>query len=219
MVIDADSWQDRHFSACPFGLQLRLLLGLGIISNPKTLIFPMTKEIPEDASEENPLPDLTRKIITRLGLQPHPEGGFFAETFRSTSLLTLPDGRVRASGTAIYYLLCTGTFSALHRVASDETWHFYDGAPLELTTITPEGVMQKVLLGRDLEAGELPQWVVPAGIWQGARPVSTGGADYSLVGCTVAPGFDFADFAMPDGAQLVNLFQQHAEEVRKLTRS
>ena len=157
-------------------------------------------------------------LIEKLGLKPHPEGGYFAETFRSSIEPTLTDGRVRAASTAIYFLLPSGSFSALHRVSSDEVWHFYDGEPLELVTITPEGVLECTLLGRNLTAGERPQHVVPAGVWQAARMAGAMGVGYSLVGCTVAPGFDFEDFDMPGRASLMQRFPRHAEFIRELTR-
>jgi predicted cupin superfamily sugar epimerase len=162
------------------------------------------------------------EIVTRLSLKPHPEGGYFVETFRSAMQLTLPDGRVRSAGTAIYFLLTAGTFSALHRVASDETWHFYAGDPLELSTITAEGTLKTITLGRDLESRHVLQYVVPAGIWQGASPINDGASkneEYTLVGCTVSPGFDFADFEMPNRAELLRLFPEHTATIRKLTRS
>ena len=157
-------------------------------------------------------------LIEKLGLKPHPAGGYFAETFRSSIEPTLTDGRVRAASTAIYFLLPSGSFSALHRVSSDEVWHFYDGEPLELVTITPEGVLECTLLGRNLTAGERPQHVVPAGVWQAARMAGAMGVGYSLVGCTVAPGFDFEDFDMPGRASLMQRFPRHAEFIRELTR-
>ena len=157
-------------------------------------------------------------LIEKLGLKPHPEGGYFAETFRSSIEPTLTDGRVRAASTAIYFLLPSGSFSALHRVSSDEVWHFYDGEPLELVSITPEGVLECTLLGRNLTAGERPQHVVPAGVWQAARMAGAMGVGYSLVGCTVAPGFDFEDFDMPGRASLMQRFPRHAEFIRELTR-
>ena len=157
-------------------------------------------------------------LIEKLGLKPHPEGGYFAETFRSSIEPTLTDGRVRAASTAIYFLLPSGSFSALHRVSSDEVWHFYDGEPLELVTITPEGGLECTLLGRNLTAGERPQHVVPAGVWQAARMAGAMGVGYSLVGCTVAPGFDFEDFDMPGRASLMQRFPRHAEFIRELTR-
>ena len=158
--------------------------------------------------------DQTQEIITRLGLQPHPEGGYYAETFRSRQLLALPDGRERAASTAIYYLLPFGICSAWHRVISDEVWHFYGGAPLGLVTITAEGRLEEVFLGDDLAAGQVPQHVVPAGVWQAARP---DGREWSLLGCTVAPGFDFADFEMPSRTALLELFPQHQEKILEFT--
>ena len=164
----------------------------------------------------------TQEIITRLGLQPHPEGGYFAETFRSPQILKLPDGRERAASTAIYYLLPSGVCSAWHRVNSDEVWHFYGGAPLRLVTIDrreegKEGAewrYEEVLLGADLAQGQLPQHVVPAGVWQAAKPE---GGEWSLIGCTVAPGFDFADFEMPGRAALLEFFPQHRERILEFT--
>jgi uncharacterized protein len=128
------------------------------------------------------------QVVELLGLQPHPEGGFYRETFRAPA----PDG-ARAASTAIYYLLRAGDVSAWHRVVdADEVWHHYAGAPLELI-LSPDGRERTSLrLGADLTAGERPQAVVPAGVWQAARP--RGG--WVLVGCTVAPGFEFASFEM-----------------------
>ncbi|HEY3566889.1 MAG TPA: cupin domain-containing protein [Thermoanaerobaculia bacterium] len=131
------------------------------------------------------------EVVRLLGLQPHPEGGFYRETFRAPA----PDGR-RAASTAIYYLLREGDLSAWHRVAdADEVWHHYAGAPLELTLSDGAG-RSSLRLGSDLAAGERPQAVVPAGVWQSARPL--GG--WVLVGCTVAPAFEFSSFEMaPSG--------------------
>jgi predicted cupin superfamily sugar epimerase len=128
------------------------------------------------------------EIIRLLGLQPHPEGGHFRETFR--------DGRVDADGravsTAIYYLLGVGEVSEWHRVDAAETWHFYAGAPLVLT-VSPDGHDAfSAHLGNDLAIGQRPQIVVPAGHWQTATTLG----EWTLVGCTVAPGFDFAGFEM-----------------------
>jgi predicted cupin superfamily sugar epimerase len=133
--------------------------------------------------------DLTaEKVVELLGLQPHPEGGFYKETFRAPA----SDG-VRAASTAIYYLLRAGDVSAWHRVVdADEVWHHYAGAPLELI-LSPDGRERTSLrLGADLATGERPQAVVPAGVWQAARPL--GG--WVLVGCTVAPAFQFSGFEM-----------------------
>jgi uncharacterized protein len=132
-------------------------------------------------------------LIARLALRPHPEGGYYAETFRSTARVTPEDGRgARAALTAIWFLLVEGTSSAWHQVDSDEAWHWYEGAPLELLVAPPGGgEIARVLLGPFAEGGT-PQYVVPAGWWQAARPVGA----YALVGCTVGPGFDFADFRL-----------------------
>jgi predicted cupin superfamily sugar epimerase len=127
------------------------------------------------------------EVVALLGLAPHPEGGFFRETFRSPAP---PSGR--GASTAIYYLLREGEVSAWHRVDADEVWHHYAGAPLELTLAADGGRRDAVRLGRDLAGGERPQAVVPAGVWQTARTL--GG--WTLVGCTVAPGFDFAGFEL-----------------------
>ena len=157
------------------------------------------------------------EIVARLGLKPHPEGGFFTESFRSPIRLTLPDGRIRSASTAIYFMLPAGSFSAFHKVSSDEVWHFYEGNPLELTTITPEGMLDRVTLGRSFAEGQRPQYVASAGVWQAAVPVD-GEYGYTLVGCTVAPGFDFADFEMPERAVLEALFPQHGTVIHALTR-
>jgi predicted cupin superfamily sugar epimerase len=143
------------------------------------------------------------EVVRRLGLGPHPEGGFYRETFRSPSLLHLPDGRVRPASTAIYYLLPRGARSAWHRVASDEVWHHYDGGALRL-----------YLLGQGehrLDAAH-PQAVVPAGVWQAAEPDGDG----VLCGCTVAPGFDFADFRLGELEELIRAFPDEADLVRRL---
>jgi uncharacterized protein len=121
------------------------------------------------------------EVVDRLGLKPHPEGGFYQETFRDDA------------STAIYYLLREGDRSAWHRVThAAEVWHYYAGAPLELCLSEGRGQKVVIRLGMDLAAGEKPQAVVPPGVWQSARPL--GG--WVLVGCTVAPGFEFASFEM-----------------------
>jgi predicted cupin superfamily sugar epimerase len=125
-------------------------------------------------------------VIGKLGLKPHPEGGYYAETHRIPS----PDGQ-RSPGTAIYYLLARGDRSHWHRVDATEFWHFYDGAPLELSLSPGKGVQPHVL-GPDLAAGQRPQVVVPPGHWQSARSLG----DWTLVGCTVSPGFEFSGFEM-----------------------
>lgn len=153
------------------------------------------------------------ELVRALGLQPHPEGGYYKETYRAPARVDTPRG-VRAAGTAIYYLLPRGTFAAWHRVTSDEVWHFYDGASLTLYLLG-EGGLETVVLGRDVARGERPQVVVPAGVLQAAVPRG----DYTLTGCTVAPGFDFADWEMPPREELLARYPEHAELMRQLTRA
>ncbi len=152
------------------------------------------------------LPPAARQLVERLALQPHPEGGFFRETYRAPLTLDaaalaphFPGGR--NASTAIYYLLAAGDRSRLHRIRADEVWHFYLGDPLQVVELTSDGNVRVTVLGCDFEAGQIPQHVVPAGHWFGACPAP--GSAYSLVGCTVAPGFDFADFEMADGSALL----------------
>ena len=169
----------------------------------------------EPMASDAALPPDVVELIARFGLFPHPEGGFYAETFRSNDTVTRADGASREASTAIYFLLPSGTFSALHVVAADEVWHHYYGGPLELTLISPEGHLQVIVLGDRLALGEVPQAVVPRGVWQAARPM---GDRAVLVGCTVSPGFRFDDFAMPSRDELIAAFPQHADLVRSLTR-
>lgn len=152
-------------------------------------------------------------VIRALGLKPHPEGGYYAQTFQSPTLLHAPQGP-RAASTAIYFLLQRGDFSHWHRVRSDEVWHFYAGEGLELHLLTDEGAYNLVRMGPDVLRGERPQAVVPAGVWQAARPLG----DYALVGCTVAPGFDFADFELPTREELQRRFPQHTQSIMAFTR-
>jgi uncharacterized protein len=128
-------------------------------------------------------------LIARLGLQPHPEGGHYRETFRD-------ENGGRAHSTAIYFLLRAGEASHWHRVDAVEVWHFYRGAPLELLIAKPDAKPVRHVLGNAIEIGEAPQIVVPAHAWQSARSLG----EHSLVGCTVAPGFEFTQFelAPPD---------------------
>jgi predicted cupin superfamily sugar epimerase len=129
------------------------------------------------------------EVIRLLGLAPHPEGGHFRETFRDARLI---DGK-RAASTAIYFLLARGERSHWHRVDAVEIWHYHAGAPLRLeTAASSTGPVARVTLGPDLAAGMRPQVVVPAHCWQAAESLG----DWTLVGCTVAPGFEFAGFEL-----------------------
>jgi uncharacterized protein len=173
----------------------------------------------DDPSEEarqrvNSLTD--QEVIAALGLAPHPEGGFFRETFRAPANVVAPFAPVsRAASTAIYFLLRAGEFSAFHTVHSDEVWHHYLGATLELHTISRAGMHQRIELGPNLQHGECPQWVVPAGRLQAARVIGDG---FVLCGCTVAPGFDFADFSMPPRAELTSRYPALADLIESFTR-
>ena len=158
------------------------------------------------------------QVIEILGLSPHPEGGYFAETFRSAQRVQSPaHPSERDASTAIYYLLRGHDFSALHRVRSDEVWHHYAGDPLELHQLDDGGRWQLSRLGPALDRGERPQVVVRAGCLQAAQP-TLGPHGYALCGCSVAPGFDFADFEMPPRTELLDRFPQHAARVLALTR-
>jgi predicted cupin superfamily sugar epimerase len=147
----------------------------------------------------------TDGVIHRLGLLPHPEGGYYRETFRSPLILDLPDGRRRAASTAIHYLLPSGAWSGWHRLAADEVWHHYDGGALRLHRLGP-GTLR-------LDRAN-PQGVVPANVWQAAEPE----AEPVLCGCTVAPGFDFADFEMGTAEALLGEFPDQDALIRRLLR-
>ena len=155
-------------------------------------------------------------LAARLGLAPHPEGGFYRETYRASTLVDTPRGP-RAASTAIHFLVTRGTFSALHRIASDEVWHHYAGAALRVVRIAEDGARHDLVLGAELDAGQAPQGVVPAGEWFGATLESEGA--WALVGCTVAPGFDFADFELARRDDLLARFPQHDAIIRALTRA
>jgi hypothetical protein len=150
------------------------------------------------------------------------EGGYFAETYRSTEMISAECLQVRYSsarsvGTAIYYLLEPGTFSEIHRVASDEIFHFYLGDPVEMLQLWPDGSGKQVIIGTDIESGMAPQLVVPHGVWQGARLVA--GGEFALLGCTVSPGFEYADYESGSRQLLSAAYPEHREMIRALTRS
>lgn len=161
------------------------------------------------------------QLIEHLQLLSHPEGGYFAETYRSKETISsaaLPDrfNGDRHFSTAIYFLIPAGQFSAFHRIHADELWHFYEGQPLHVYVISPQGQMEIIKLGSNIENGEVYQAMVPAGSWFASKPAADEG--YSLVGCTVAPGFDFADFELAEKALLVSIYPQHSEWIEKLCR-
>jgi predicted cupin superfamily sugar epimerase len=157
------------------------------------------------------------EIKALLKLEPHPvEGGFYRRTYTSAGSVELTRG-TRAQGTAIYYLLEAGTFSEMHVLDSDEIFHFYLGDPVEMLQLHPDGGSEVFVLGPDLAAGQHVQLVVPAGVWQGTRLVDEGRV--ALLGCTVTPGFDFADYRNASFAELASRWPAEAERIRKLTRS
>jgi uncharacterized protein len=162
-----------------------------------------------------------RAWVERLGLRRHPEGGYYRETYRSEEGISgnhLPArfGGDRAFSTAIYFLLEGEDFSALHTIKQDEVWHFYEGSSLTIHVIEADGTHAAIRLGRNLGAGEEPQAVVRAGRLFGA--VVNDPASFALVGCTVAPGFDFADFEMPTRDSLLARYPQHRDLIERLTR-
>jgi hypothetical protein len=159
--------------------------------------------------------------IDRLSLSPHPEGGYYRVTYQSE--LTIAQDALpstfrgnRHASTAIYFLLARKDFSAFHRLASDELWHFYIGSALTVYVIDPEGNYSELHLGDAFEAGEVFQAVVKAGCWFASRLKNPAG--FALVGCTVAPGFDFADFEMAKRTELVASYPKHRKLIEELTR-
>lgn len=165
------------------------------------------------------------QIIDRLKLAPHPEGGYFRETYRAAETIeatALPQrfGGERSISTAIYFLLEAGQCSHLHRIKADEVWHFYAGDPLIVVEIDPAGRLKTTRLGGDPGADTVYQHVVPAGAWFGATPAEGGRfapPGFALVGCTVAPGFDFADFELADRDALLAEYPRHQDWIRRLT--
>ena len=161
-------------------------------------------------------------FVQQFDLQPHPEGGYFKETYRSPEILdgsALPNrfGSSRSIATAIYFLLEKNNFSAFHRIKSDECWHFYTGDSLLIHVLNVEGEYQLIKLGADILKGEVFQAVVPAGAWFASETNDNG--LYSFVGCTVAPGFDFADFELASAEQLTADFPTQEQLIKRLCRS
>lgn len=161
-----------------------------------------------------------QQIINQFDLTAHPEGGYFKETYRSHGIIQnehLSPEFVgdRNYSTSIYFLLTSEKFSAFHKINQDEIWHFYKGSTLKLHMISPEGDYSFVLIGNNLEQNEQPQFVVPAGYWFAAEVEAEN--TYAFSGCTVAPGFDFNDFVLPEREALIALFPQHKAIITKLT--
>ena len=158
--------------------------------------------------------------IDKLNLTKHPEGGYFKEIYRAKEFInkkSLP-GRYtsfRSFSTSIYFLLQSHEFSVFHRLKSDEIWHFYEGSPISIFIILPNGNLKKVLLGQNPENNEFLQFTIPKGCWFAAKVYSPD--SYSLVGCTVSPGFDFDDFELGSYEKLSKLFPQHLQLIKQFT--
>jgi len=165
---------------------------------------------------------LTAKdIIAKFDLIPHPEGGFYKETYRSVGQISssaLDDhySGSRNFATSIYFLLTSEAFSAFHKIKQDEIWHFYEGNSICIHSISPSGIYSKVVLGMAIKEGEVPQYVVPGGHWFAAEVLGNG--NFGFVGCTVSPGFDFADFELANGSDLMQLFPAHQLLIKQFTR-
>jgi len=163
--------------------------------------------------------DAVKKL---LGLVPHPrEGGWYVRTWESPEIIgaeAFADARyesARRTSTAIYYLLEPGTFSEMHKLRSDEIFHHYMGGSVEMLQLHADGSGERLVIGKDLEAGERPQVVVRRGVWQGARLLN---GEFALLGCTVSPGFEFEDYEAADRAELMGLWREWAELIEELTR-
>ncbi len=162
-----------------------------------------------------------QQLIQQYALLPHPEGGWYKETYKSKELieataLPIRFGGDRAFSTAIYFLLEHGNFSAFHKIKSDECWHFYAGGPLKVYILQANGILDIITLGNSISDGQLFQYVVPANCWFASQPAPE--SSFSFVGCTVSPGFDFADFELANPANLISLYPQHAGIIKQLTR-
>jgi predicted cupin superfamily sugar epimerase len=159
-----------------------------------------------------------RMLIDTLGLVPHPERGFYAQTYRAAARVSAPShGGERSASTGIYFLVTADQpVTSLHRLKSDEVFHLYEGGPLEIVRLFVNGHSDVVRLGLDLVAGDRPQVVIPAGTWFGTELAA--GASHCLVGCTVAPGFEFADFELAEGPELETRYPAAADRIRRMRR-
>tara|TARA_B100000809_G_C15115090_1_gene522107 strand:- start:1730 stop:2227 length:498 start_codon:yes stop_codon:yes gene_type:complete len=162
-----------------------------------------------------------QEIVKQLELLPHPEGGYYKETYRSDGQIDQGSLDEQFSGkrsysTGIYFLLTKNNFSAFHKIKQDEMWHFYKGDPLAVHMIDEQGNYSKQLIGGNLSKDELPQFVVPKGCWFASSVEHHG--EYSLVGCTVSPGFDFDDFELADRNSFIEQYPIHQEIITQLTR-
>ena len=160
-------------------------------------------------------------FIKKLALEKHPEGGYFKEIYRSQEKISKASLPARFSGdrnfsTCIYFLLKKQDFSSFHKIQQDELWHFYEGSTLQMHFIDLTGNYHSIRLGRNLEQGEQMQYTVPSHTWMAAEVIDK--TSYSLIGATVSPGFDFADFEMPTAETLINQYPQHKKIISRLTK-
>ena len=164
----------------------------------------------------------SKQWISKLNLQSHPEGGYYSEVYRSDEIIPNTSLNIRYDGsrsisTSIYFLLDENQFSAFHKIKSDELWHFYDGSAIKLYLISEDGKLEIQNVGINIDRNEVPQIVIPKNVWFAAEPIDRG--SYTLVGCTVAPGFDFNDFELGERKDLIRKFPHHRELITKFTRS
>jgi len=164
---------------------------------------------------------IVNTLIQRYGLESHPEGGWYKQSYKSKEQIAteaLPErfGASRVFSTAIYFLLEKGNFSAFHRIKSDECWHFYAGDPLLIYIIEQTGELKVISLGSDHESGQSFQYVVPANCWFASRPAPE--SEYCFVGCTVSPGFEFDDLELADASELSTFYPQHKPIIIELCR-
>ena len=162
-----------------------------------------------DATES----DIIQQIKEKYEMLPHPEGGFFKETYRSEDRINASYGE-RVCATAIYFLITPGSVSRLHRIRADEVWHFYLGGPMTVVELK-DGAAKSTTLGQDILNGQLVQYTVKAGTWFGSFPNE--GSQFSFVGCTVSPGFEFEDFELGSRVKLLEEFPGAKDLVTKLT--
>ncbi|MES2525428.1 MAG: cupin domain-containing protein [Bdellovibrionota bacterium] len=156
------------------------------------------------------------EVIAKLNLIPlEIEGGFFRETYKSKDIV---QGRLgtRSEGTAIYYMVTEESFSALHIVDQDEIFHFYSGDEVEMFQILPDGTPKTIIIGK-VENGHEPQVIVPRGVWQGTKLRTPGKGKWALLGCTVAPGFEYENFTLKSRDELVQLYPQHKDQIIRFT--
>ena len=158
-------------------------------------------------------------LIHHFKMLPHPEGGCYVQTYKSEGCIpgkALPEGwGTHAFSTGILFLLRQGEYSHLHRIRQDEMWHFYLGGPLRLALLAPDGAYSEIILGPNVLAGQHVQYVVPSGVWFGATPCSE--SAFSFVGCTVAPGFEFADFELAERTTLLRAFPEQAKAISEFS--